>query len=149
MDAVGPSAQQQWTPGLSFSSTSVTDPKPELMESRLWFVVSFCRESSMSLRGMVNSLVDAFVNDLDLFWWVSVSPSSIVQDICETHVPIWTAEYLYVSFFALRAAVSTIKGYGHEAALADSDHPSDYTVGAWKFIMYGVNESRQRLNDPD
>lgn len=103
----------------------------------------------MSLRGMVNSLVDALVNDPDLFWWVSVSPSSIVHDICETHVPIWTAEYLYVSFFALLAAVSTTKGYGHEVALADSDHPSDYTVGACKFIMYGVNESRQRLNVPD
>ena len=66
----------------------------------------------MSLRGMVNSLVEALVNDPDLLWWVSVSPSSIVQDICETDVPIWTAEYLHVSFFALRAALSTIKGYG-------------------------------------
>ena len=95
------------------------------------------------------SLVEALVNDPDLLWWVSVSPSSIVQDICETDVPICTAEYLHVSFFALRAAVSTIKGYGNEDALADSDHPSEREVGAGKFIMYQVNASRQRLNDPD
>ena len=83
------------------------------MISRLWYLVNFCRESSMDLRGMVNLLTEALVSDPDLLWWVSVSPSSIVQDICETDAPTWTAEYLHVSFLALRAAVSRIKGYGN------------------------------------
>ena len=60
---------------------------------------------------MVNSVVEAFVNDPDLLLLVTVTPSSILRDICETQVPIWNVEIEDVSFFALRAVVSTIRGY--------------------------------------
>ena len=103
----------------------------------------------MDLRGMVNLLTEALASDPDLLWWVSVSPSSIVQDICETDAPTWIAKYLHVSSLALRAAVSRIKGYGNEDSLADAGQPSVYEVGAWKYTMYNVNQARKRLNDPD
>ena len=97
---------------------------------------------------MVGTLVEALVNDSNLLWWVSVTPSPILRDICETTMPTWKADFQDVSFLALRAAVSTINVTGHEALMLSSYDGNKSTVnGTWRGILHEVKKSRERMDD--
>ena len=123
------------------------------MESVLMQVVSFARGASLDVYGMVAILVQALVEDEFLLWWVTVTPHPLLRDICETSTPSWEADFVHVSFLALRAAVSTISGIGDEASLL-TKYKEDvayrkFAVGTWRSILHEEELSRTRMYNAD
>lgn len=135
-------------------SSSIDQPsRPVAIEAVLMEMVSFASGASLGVHGMVKILVEALVEDKFLFWWVMVTPHPLLRDICDTSTPSWEADFVHVSFLALRAAVSTISGIGDEASLLtkhkERDADRKFSVGIWNAILYEEELSRTRMYNAD